>query len=133
MNKILGERTDKKVSNIEIKANSTVVSMKREKDKRVGDYLLVKFKYVVNYEPGVGSIQLEGSLWYTNDDLDKQMKEEKDKIELKSEAVKEITNTIIQESVVEALDVSRRIILPPPLQLPTVNVKQEKIKFTNGA
>jgi len=133
LSKIIGERSDKKVSNIEIKANSTIVSIKKEKDKRIGEYLLVKFKYVVAYEPEVGNVQLEGTLWYTHEELDKQMKEEKNHIELKSDAVKEITNTIIQESVVEALDVSRKILLPPPLQLPTVNVKQEKIKFTKAA
>jgi len=133
LNKIVAERNDKKVSDIEIKANSTIVSMRREKDKRVGEYLLVKFKYLVSYEPGVGSIHLEGTLWYTHEDLDKQVKEEKNQIELKGDAVREITNTIIQESVIEALDVSRKIVLPPPLQLPTVNVKQDKIKFTKAA
>ena len=132
LSKITGERIEKKAGDIEIKANSTIVSMKREKDRRIGEYLLVRFRYTVSYEPGAGSIQLEGTLWYTNDDLDKMIKEDKDQMELKSDAIREITNTIIQESIVEALDISRKIFLPAPIQLPTVTVKQDKIKFTKA-
>jgi hypothetical protein len=39
---------------------------------------------------------------------------------------------MIQESIVEALDMSRKLQLPAPLQLPTVTVKPEKMKFARA-
>jgi hypothetical protein len=128
-NKILGERREKNVKSIEVKANSTILSLKRAKDKRIGDYLHVNFKYDVNYEPDIGEIHLEGSLWYQHPKLDSVVSEVKDRIELQNEAIVEISNSVVQESIVEALDLSRKLQLPAPLQLPTVTVKTEKMKF----
>jgi len=132
INKMSGERRDKNVKGVEVKANSTILSVKKEKDKRIGDYLHVNFKYDVLYEPEVGEVHLEGSLWYTHPKLDSVVSDLKDKVELKNEAIKEISNSVIQESIVEALDISRKLQLPPPLQLPTVSVKPEKMKFTKA-
>lgn len=133
INKLSGERKDKKVKSIEVKANSTIMSIKKAKDKRIGEYLHVNFKYDVDYSPGVGEIHIEGSLWFTHPKLDTVMSDLKDKIELKNEAVKEISNSVIQESIVEALEISRKLQLPAPLQLPTVTVKPEKLKFSKAS
>jgi len=133
INKVSASRDDKKVKSLEVKANSTILSMKKGKDKRIGEYLLVNFKYDVEYTPGVGEIHLHGSLWYTHPKLESVMSELKDKVELKNEAVKEISNNVIQECIVEALDLSRKIGLPAPLQLPTVSVKPEKLKFSKAS
>ncbi len=132
LNKLSGERRDKKVKTIQVKANSTILSVKRTVDKRVGDYLLVNFKYNVDYAPDIGSVQLEGHLWYQHPKLDSVYSEEGDKVELKNEAIKEISNSVIQESIVEALEMSRKLQLPAPLQLPTVSVKPEKMKFAKA-
>ncbi len=129
INKLSGERRDKNVKSIEIKANSTILSVKKDKDKRIGEYLHVNFKYTVAYEPEVGEVHMEGSLWYTHPKLNSVYSEIKDKVELKNEAVKEISNAVIQESIVEALGMSRKLQLPAPFQLPTVTVKPEKMKF----
>lgn len=133
INKMSAERSDKQVKSLEVKANSTIMSVKKEKDKRIGEYLHVNFKYDVEYAPEVGEIHLEGTLWYTHPKLDSVMSDQKDKVELKNEAVKEISNNVIQESIVEALELSRKLQLPPPLQLPTVTVKPEKMKFAKAA
>jgi len=132
IHKMSGERREKKVKSLEVKANSTISSVKREKDKRIGEYLLVNFKYDVDYTPGVGEIHLEGSLWYTHPKLDSVMTDLKDKIELNKDAAREVSNAVIQESIVEALDLSRKIQLPAPLQLPTVTVKSEKLRFAKA-
>ena len=133
INKISGERREKHVKSIEIKANSTIVSVKRGKDKRIGEYLHVNFRYRVEYSSDVGEVQLEGSLWYQHPKLDSVYSEVGDKVELKNEAVKEISNSVVQESIVEALDISRKLQLPSPLQLPTVTVKPDKLKFAKAA
>ena len=131
-NKLSGTRRDRNVKSIEIKANSTILSVKKDKDKRIGEYLLVNFKYTVEYAPEVGEIYLEGFLWYQHPKLDSVATDLKDKFELKNEAIKEISNSVIQESIVEALDISRKLQLPAPIQLPTVSVKPEKMKFTKA-
>ncbi|MBD3389258.1 MAG: hypothetical protein GF416_09195 [Candidatus Altiarchaeales archaeon] len=133
INKLSGERKEKNAKSLEVKANSTILSVKKGKDKRIGEYLHVNFRYDVEYTPGMGSIHLEGSLWYQHPKLDSVMSEVKDKVELKNEAIKEISNSVIQESIVEALDMSRKLQLPPPLQLPTVTVKPEKMKFSKAS
>ena len=128
-NKITAERKDRDVKSIEVKANSTILSLKRTKDKRIGDYLHVNFKYDVLYQPDIGEVHLEGTLWYTNPKLDSVVEETKDKVELKHDAIREISTAVVQESIVEALDMSRKLQMPAPLQLPSVNVKAEKMKF----
>jgi len=128
-NKITAERKDRDVKSIEVKANSTILSLKRTKDKRIGEYLHVNFKYDVLYQPDIGEVHLEGTLWYTNPKLDSVVEETKDKVELKNDAIREISTAVVQESIVEALDMSRKLQMPAPLQLPSVNVKAEKMKF----
>lgn len=132
INNISAERADRDVKSIEVKANSTIKSVKKEKDKRIGEYLHVNFKYDVVYEPEVGAIRLEGTLWYQHEKLDSVYSEIKDKVELKQEAVKEISTSLIQESVVEAILMSKKLQLPPPIQLPTVTVKGEKYTFSKA-
>jgi hypothetical protein len=132
INKLTGERKDKNVQSIEVKANSTIMSVKTAKDKRLGEYLHVNFKYDVEYAPEVGEVHIEGYLWYTHPKLDSVVSDLKDKVELKNEAIKEISNSVIQESIVEALELSRKLQLPSPLQLPTVTVKAEKMKFAKA-
>jgi hypothetical protein len=132
LNKLSAERKDRDVKSIEVKANSTIVSVKKDKDKRIGEYLLVNFKYTVDYAPDIGRIELEGFLWYQHPKLDSVYSDLNDKIELKNEAIKEISNSMVQESIVEAIEMSRKLQLPPPLQLPTVTVKPEKMKFAKA-
>ncbi|MFH1054678.1 MAG: hypothetical protein V1744_01140 [Candidatus Altiarchaeota archaeon] len=132
LNKLSGERKDKDVKSIEVKANSTLLSMKRGKDKRIGEYLHVNFSYDVRFEPEIGSIHLEGSMWYTHPKLDTVVSDLKDKIEINNEVIRELSNSVIQESIVEALALSRKLQLPSPMQLPTVTVKAEKMKFAKA-
>ncbi|HHQ45282.1 MAG TPA: hypothetical protein ENN13_03990 [Candidatus Altiarchaeales archaeon] len=131
--KIACEKSGKRAKSIEVNAASNIDSMKKEHDPRIGDYIAVNFKYDVKYEPDVGSISLEGSLWYYAKNFDEMVSEEKDKIELKKDAVVEITNALVQDCLLEALDLSRKIQLPPPLKLPKVDVKPEKLSFAKAS
>ena len=129
INKISGDRVDKEVKGIEVKANSTIVSVKKAKNKRIGDYLHINFRYDVEYTPGIGEVHLEGSLWYQHAKLDSVYSEVKGKVDLKKDAVSEISNAVIRDSIIEALWLARKLQLPAPFQLPTVTVKGEKYTF----
>ena len=130
--KLSGERKEmekKELSNVDVSSNFLITSMRKEKDDRVGDYLLVNFRFNVEYKPDLGRVDLEGYLWYTNPDLGKVVAEKKDKLEVQSDALREISNTILRDSILEAVDVSRKLGLPVPVNLPKVTVKPKEISF----
>ncbi|MBU0761461.1 MAG: hypothetical protein KKD39_00400 [Candidatus Altiarchaeota archaeon] len=127
--RLSGEKTKTDVSNIEIKANSVIQSAKKAKDKRIGEYLHVNFKYTAEYLPDVGKIEIEGTLWYQNPKFSTVVSEVKDKIEITNEAMSEISNAIIVDSMIEALSLSRKLQLAPPMQMPSVTVKGDVYKF----
>jgi hypothetical protein len=127
--KLSGEKKTSDAKSVEIKANSIIQSAKKDKDKRIGEYLQVNFKYTADYLPDVGNITLEGSLWYQHQKLDSVISEVKEKIELNKEAMTEISNAIIVDCMIEALSLSRKLNLAPPMQMPTVTVKGEKYSF----
>lgn len=129
LTKVTGERKDKVSTKTTVKANSAIESIKKEKNKDLGDYLLVSFKYEVKYDPEIGEIAIEGDLWYTNPKLKELMEDKKDKIQLKKEAVQEISTAIIRESLLESLDIAKKLRLPLPINLPRVEIKAETVDF----
>ncbi len=131
--KIAGERKKDKLEKVSANANSTIVSMKKQKDATVGEYLLVNFKYEVDYEPDVGKIMLEGIMWYLHPELNKMIIEGDDSMEVKKEALIEITGTALRDSLLESLDIARKLHLPPPLQMPRVEVKKDQLKFKKAS
>lgn len=124
--KIDAEKTDKKATSVTANASSMLTSITLEKDVNAGEYLLVKYRYTVKYEPEIGHILLEGSLWYMNKDLKKLVKKEKDKVSVESEVMEEVSTAIIREALLESVEISRRLNLPPPMNLPKVEVKRKE-------
>jgi len=119
---------------VDVKSNFTISSIKREKDERIGDYLSVNFKFDVTYTPNVGSIKIEGELWYYSKNLDDViLKENKERIALKGNVSNEISTAVLQGSIVEAIVIAKKLRLPVPLKLPQVNIKHEKMEFKKAS
>jgi len=144
--KIAGQRTTKRLDKVNIQANSTIKTLERGKDKNIGDYIHVNFLYEVEYSPDFGGITLEGSLWYTHPKLASIAKDKKEKVKLKdgstkevdvielnNEAATDISTAILQDSLIEAITLSQKINLPPPLQLPKVTVKPKHMRFRKAS
>jgi len=74
-----------------------------------------------------------GVLWYQDSKLDETVKDKGEKLELTSEAVKEISTAIIRESLIESLDVSKKLRLPAPIRLPKVNVEPKQVEFLKAS
>jgi hypothetical protein len=129
LTKVSGEKRDKASQKVTVKANSAIESVKKGKSDGIGEYLHVNFKYEVSYEPDVGEIVLNGHLWYTNPKLKDYIEDLKDKIQLKQEAVQEISTAIIRESLLESLDIAKRLNLPLPINLPKVEIKSKTVDF----
>ena len=129
LTKITGEKRDKVSRQVTVKANSAIESVKKGKNDGIGEYLHVNFKYEVKYEPDVGEIVLDGHLWYAHPKLKDYMEDLKDKIQLKHEAVQEISSAIIRESLLESLDIAKKLNLPLPINLPKVEIKSKTVDF----
>lgn len=133
INRIEGIRKDTDAKNVNVKSNFMITSIKKDKDPRIGEYLRVNFKFDVHYEPDLGNIDLEGSLWYQHPALKKIMSEKEGKIELKAEAVRDISNSILQKSIINSMDLVEKLRLPLPIQLPKVNVKPKEVGFPKAS
>jgi len=124
-----GEKNKPISGRVDVKATSGIKSMSLKHDERVGDYIEVNFRYDLNYSEGVGKLEIEGSLWYLNKELKKQVKETETHLELPSEAVQEISTAILQDSLLESIELCKKLGLPAPISLPVVKVKPKQVKF----
>lgn len=130
--KISGEKKEidgKDLTKVDVSSNFVIVSAARKKDKDLGNYLYVTFRFDVAYKPDLGKVSLEGSLWYLSKDLDRLAVEKEGKLTVKSEAAQEISTTILRDSLLEAIDVTRKLRLPTPLSLPKVDTKGKDVSF----
>ncbi len=133
--KIEAERNSKKVGGgkVDVKSNFTISSIKKNKDPRLGEFLEVRFNFNVEYTPDLGKIDLEGELWYYTKDLGKVAKVVGDKVELDKETTNEVSTSILQESMVEAIEIAKKVRLPIPIKLPKVTLKEGTMKFNKAS
>ncbi len=132
IHKLDGSRSDKTAEEIKVSSNFKIGTLKREKKGSFGDYILVNFGFEVKYSPDIGNISFEGTLMYYHPELDKIIKETTDKIELSADATKEISEAILQRSLVESIDIAKRLGLPVPIRLPKVKI-ENKLKFAKAS
>ena len=84
------------------------------------------FRFVVNFEPGVGTVDLEGKIVYmgtaakVKESLDKWAKDKK----LPADVLEEVYNNLLHRCNIEALLLSKEMQLPSHLPMP--KVKQKK-------
>lgn len=86
------------------------------------------FEFIAKYEPGIGTIKLEGNVIYMAEQ--KKIKEildgwKKDK-KLPKDISASVLNTVLTKCNVQALILSQDINLPPPIPLPKVAMGEEK-------
>ena len=128
-----GTRTEKEAGSVDVRSNFKIVSVKRDKRDDGKDFLLVNFEFDVTYKPNVGDMQLKGYLWYQEENMDKLVKDGGDKLELDPQLIKNISTTIIRESIVESLDIAKKLRLPLPLRLPRVDAEPLNMTFTKAS
>ena len=111
--------------------NNVSIKEVEEKDLSLGNQkqkvLNFTFEFISKYDPDIGSIRLICEVLFMDDS--KNVKEildgwKKDK-RLPKETMTNILNTILSKCNVEALILSERINLPPPIPLPKVQVGQK--------
>jgi hypothetical protein len=133
VDRIEGARTGDEANSVEIKSNFAILSVKQEKNPSIGDMLNIAFRFEVDYEPNLGKMKIEGSLWYTDKDLSKLVSEKDGKVKMEPELVKAVTTSIVRESLLEVIDLSKKLRLPVPIKLPSVEMKPTKLEFKKTA
>jgi hypothetical protein len=133
IDKIEGVRTGAEAQSVDVKSNFTIVSVKKDNNPTIGDFLRVNFMFEVGYEPDLGSMKVEGNIWYHEPELDKMVKEKKGKIQLDPKIIREITSSIVSDSLIELVELSRKLRLPVPIRLPRIDLKPTELEFKKAS
>lgn len=133
VDKIEGMRTGEEAKSVEVTSNFAIISVKKENSPSIGDVLNVAYRFEVSYKPKIGIMKLEGTMLYGDKDLDKMVTEKEDKVRLEPELVKSITTAIVRESLLEILELSKKLRLPVPIKLPSVEMKPTTLEFNKTA
>jgi len=110
---------------ISIHYNFKILSAKRKNTVELGDHLVVDFLFEVEYKPEVGTISLQGNIVYKHSNLDEVISKEEneEEVKLSKESFTEISNALFRASLIELIEVSRKIYLPLPITLPKLDIK----------
>ncbi|MFH1396728.1 MAG: hypothetical protein ABIG93_04985 [archaeon] len=97
----------------------------------------LKFTFTFNckYEPGLGSINVEGQVFYADDEKKiKEIKEKWDKDKKVSVTIMEqIVNASLHKGNIQAIKISEEVGLPTPLPLPKVKTSRVPAKKAETA
>ena len=128
--KISGERKNVAGGKINISNNVSIKNVSPT-DLSLGpvknqDGLKVDFLFQTTYEPGMGSIILEGNVLYMGDEqkVKEIMETWKKTKKLPKDIMVFILNTVLQRCNIEALILSKELNLPPPVQMPRITQKE---------
>lgn len=133
IDRIEGSRTGDEAKSVDVKSNFAILSVKMDNNPNIGDFLNVSFRFEVGYEPNLGNMKVEGTLLYSEKDLDKMVTIKKDTIKLGSEVVKDVTNSIVRESLLEIIELSKKLRLPVPIRLPRIEMEPRKLEFKKAS
>jgi len=104
----------KPIPPIQIGTNINIVGMDKKDDLTVE----VPFVLTINYNPAIAQISLKGSAYISGDkeEIEKVIKEHKEKRPPPPLVVQSISNVVFIESVL----ISRTLNIPPPIPLPQI-------------
>ncbi len=104
----------KPIPPIQIGTNINVLGMEKKHDETVE----VPFVLTINYNPSIAQISLKGNAYVSGDkdEIEKVLKEHKEKRPPPPIVVQSISNVVFIESVL----ISRTLNIPPPIPLPQI-------------
>ena len=129
--KLYAEKKDTVKGKISISNNVNIDTVDEKKISLANDkqkVLAFNFKFTSKYEPNVGSISIGGEVLYMEESkkakeiLDGWKKEKK----LPKDIMPAILNTVLNKCNIQALILSDQMNLPPPIQLPKLQLAEKK-------
>lgn len=119
---------NKRKTNVKEISVSSTPQIKNVKEKELegieGRLLLIEFIFTTKYEPDIGEITMEGEILYKPKDIDEVIKYWKKNKKLPDEIAIPILNTLFRKCLTEAVNISEKLQLPPPIIFPTVKPKE---------
>ena len=127
--KINVERKNRPTSNVKVKHNLNIDSVKELTIERMGKRksLDISFTFKVDYEPNLGNIAISGNLLYTAEDaaLNKVISQWKSKKKVPKEASLEIVNAILTKCNIKSLELAEDVNLPYHMPLPKIEAAKQ--------
>ena len=130
LEKIDAEKTNQVNANLKIKNNLSIKNVEQDKLSlgKSEEVLKFDFEYLVDYEPQIGKIVLNGHVLYMEDpkkikEIQESWKKEKN---LPKEIAPLIFNTILGKCNIKGLNLSQEVNLPPQIRLPYMKPEESK-------
>ena len=114
--------------------NNVVITDIKEQDLNLGDKsqnaLRFIFEFSSKYDPDMGEIILGGDLLFMDsaDKAKKILEDWKKSKKLPKDVMTGILNTVLTKCNIEALVLSQKVGLPPPIPMPSVKQAEEKVE-----
>lgn len=122
--KVTFERKNPIEGKINVNNNVRVTSVEESKlGKR--DALKFGFEFTVDYEPKIANMKWEGAATVVAkpEVLKEEIAQWKKEKKVSNELMTQVLNHVLAKSNIAAMTLAREVNLPPPLQLPKVQVK----------
>lgn len=114
--------------------NNVIISDIKEQDLNLGDKsqnaLRFIFEFSSKYDPDMGEIILGGDLLFMDsaDKAKKILEDWKKSRKLPKDVMTGILNTVLTKCNIEALVLSQKVGLPPPIPMPSIKQAEEKVE-----
>ena len=109
-----------------IEVSSTPIIKNIEKKvEPIGEVASIEFEFKTTYNPGIAQISLKGEILLQERDINKLIKQWKDKKKLPAEIAVPVLNVIFRRCLKRAIDLADDLQLPPPIQFPVVKAKED--------
>jgi len=128
--KISVERLSDKIENLKINTNidiSEIESLKADFVKAKEELILIKFKYILNYDPEIAKIEFKAELVLAviSEKAKEILKDWKDK-KMEESFKLSLFNLILRKSNIKALQLEEEVNLPIHFQLPSLKKEEPK-------
>jgi hypothetical protein len=127
---ITAERKKEATGQVNINSTQNILNVDSKEINIFGKQspLVIQFEFTTAYEPSVGSIKLNGEVFYATDDDKKVVKDWKKEKKLPENIDLEVKNFLFKKCLSLGLDISEEMQLPAPLIFPMVVPKKEEQK-----
>ena len=130
--KLLAQQKKPAKGNLKIGTNVKIDSLERSNLVFDNDRGAVKvtFTYKVNYDPDIGTIELQGDIMFMQEKkvVDQLLKEWEEKKTVPKKVSSSLVNSIMQKCTIQAMIMTKDIGLPPPMPMPKVKSSGKNVK-----
>ncbi len=114
-----------KKGKIEVSSTPIIKNIEKKKVEPIGEVASIEFEFKTTYNPGIAQISLKGEILLQERDINKLIKQWKDKKKLPAEIAVPVLNVIFRRCLKRAIDLADDLQLPPPIQFPVVKAKED--------